>query len=73
MIGIASLKEQWYGEDFSYDDEIIATSEDMLKSIVPSIETQIIKAKKGSPQITLNERRLRAFKLAIVSLNNRLR
>ena len=72
-IGLASLKDAWNGEGFFYDEEIILTSKDILQSLLPSIEKQIAKAKEGSSQKTLNERRLTALKLAIQSLENRLK
>ncbi|MEK3892192.1 hypothetical protein MKZ04_07075 [Bacillus sp. FSL W7-1354] len=71
-IGLESLKGIWNGEDFGYNEEIILTSKEVLQGIIPSIEKQIAKAKEGSPQKTLNERRLTALKLAIESLENRL-
>ncbi|MED5072953.1 hypothetical protein P9857_02585 [Anoxybacillus geothermalis] len=48
------------------------SSKDVLQGLIPPIETQIAKAKEGSSQKTLNERRLMALKLAIESLENRL-
>ncbi|MED1810807.1 hypothetical protein P4V15_19390 [Bacillus subtilis] len=48
------------------------TSKEVLQDIIPSIEKQIAKAKEGSSQKTLNERRLTALNLAIESLENRL-
>lgn len=71
-VGLASLEGVWQGQEFSYDNEKILTSIEVLQSLIPSIEKQIMKAKKGSPQKTLNERRLTALKLAIQSLNDRL-
>ncbi|EGK12293.1 hypothetical protein ACFQ49_12415 [Kroppenstedtia eburnea] len=71
-IGLESLKGTWNGEDFCYDEEIILTSKEVLQGVIPSIEKQIAKAKEGSSQKTLNERRLTALKLAIESLENRL-
>lgn len=71
-IGLESLKVAWNGGDFFYDAEIIMTSKDTLQGVIPSIEQQIAKAKEGSSQKTLNERRLTALKLAIESLENRL-
>ncbi len=71
-IGLESLKVAWNGGDFCYNSEIILTSKDTLQSVIPSIEQQIAKAKEGSSQKTLNERRLTALKLAIESLENRL-
>ncbi|WP_371176542.1 hypothetical protein ABKQ09_09340 [Bacillus atrophaeus] len=64
-IGLESLKGTWNGEDFCYEQEIILTNKEVLQDIIPSIEKQIAKAKEGSSQKTLNERRLTALKLAI--------
>ncbi|SES01366.1 hypothetical protein SAMN04487944_11519 [Gracilibacillus ureilyticus] len=72
-MGLESLKGTWNGEDFCYKEESVLTSIEVLQGIIPSIEKQILKAKEGSPQKTLNERRLTALKLAIESLENRLR
>ncbi|MFD1066899.1 hypothetical protein [Oceanobacillus locisalsi] len=72
-VGLESLENAWNEREFFYDKEIISTSKDILQSIIPSIEKQIAKAKKGSPQKTVNERRLTAIKLAIDSLDNRLK
>ncbi|AKI92339.1 hypothetical protein ACMX8W_10270 [Bacillus subtilis] len=71
-IGLESLKGTWNGEDFCYEQEIILTHKEVLQDIIPSIEKQIAKAKEGSSQKTLNERRLTALKLAIESLESRL-
>ncbi|WP_322907066.1 hypothetical protein [Paenibacillus campi] len=71
-IGLDSVKEMWRGERFEYDEAGILASKQMLKSILPSIEQQIAKAKQGSPQKTLNEHRLTALQLAIESLKSRL-
>ena len=72
-IGLESLKDAWNEGDFSYNEESILTSKGVLQSLLPSIEKQIAKAKEGSSQKTLNERRLTALKLAIQSLENRLK
>lgn len=69
---IDSLRSDWYGNAFSYDRDVIATSQQTLEDILPSIHKQLVKAKDGSPQLTLNERRLTALNLAIESLKNRL-
>lgn len=71
-IGLESIKHTWYGVDFSYDKETILTAKDILQGTLPSIEKQIEKAKEGSSQKTLNERRLNALKLAIESLEREL-
>ena len=72
-VGLESLEDAWNGGGFFYDEEIILTSKDILQGVIPSIEKQIAKAKEGSPQKTLNERRLTALKLAIESLEKRLK
>ncbi|MDR4315934.1 group-specific protein [Niallia circulans] len=72
-IGLESLKDAWGRGDFLYDKENILASKDILQGIMPSIEKQIAKAKEGSSQETLNKRRLAAIKLAIESLENRLK
>ncbi|WJV19627.1 hypothetical protein QU593_03850 [Rossellomorea marisflavi] len=70
--GIESLRSDWYGNDFSHERDVIATSQVTLEDILPSIHKQLAKAKDGSPQLTLNVRRLTALNLAIESLKNRL-
>lgn len=71
-IGLESLENRWNGGIFSYDEADIEASKDILQGILPSIEKQIEKAKEGSPQKTVNERRLTALLLAIESLEERL-
>ncbi|PID23216.1 hypothetical protein CSV61_01845 [Sporosarcina sp. P3] len=72
QVGLESLHDVWRDIDFFYNKEEILQSKKVLQSIVPSIEKQLAKAKDGSPQKTVNERRLIALKLAIESLENRL-
>jgi len=71
-IGLESLRGTWNEEEFSYGEEILLTAKEVLQGVIPSIEKQIAKAKEGSSQKTLNERRLTALNLAIESLENRL-
>ncbi|WP_301107431.1 hypothetical protein [Sporosarcina sp.] len=71
-IGLESLENLWDGEAFNYDEADIQASKDILQGILPSIEKQIEKAKEGSPQKTVNERRLTALTFAIESLADRL-
>lgn len=72
-IGLESLKGIWNKGDFSYEEDSILTSKEILQNLLPSIEKQIAKAKEGSAQKTLNERRLTALELAIQSLEDRLK
>ncbi|ARK23344.1 hypothetical protein SporoP37_00645 [Sporosarcina sp. P37] len=69
--GLESLRCDWNAEEFICDDEIMLTSIKTLQGIVPSIEKQLVKAKDGSSQKTLNERRLTAINLSVESLKNR--
>ncbi|PID14981.1 hypothetical protein CSV63_09280 [Sporosarcina sp. P34] len=71
-VGLESLKDVWNGEESFYNKEDILQSKEILQSIIPSIEKQLAKAKDGSPQKTVNERRVTALKLAIESLADRL-
>ena len=49
-VGLESLKNNWYGDDFCYDEPVIATAKNVLQAIIPSIEKQLVKAKAQSPQ-----------------------
>lgn len=71
-VAIDTLRSDWYGTDFLYERDVIATSQLTLEDILPSIHKQLAMAKEGSPQLTLNVRRLTALNLAIESLKNRL-
>ncbi len=71
-IGQDSLRNAWKGEPFTADGEKVMLSMNVLRGILPSIEAQITRAKDGSPQRTLNQRRLVAFQLAIASLEQRM-
>ncbi|PIC80767.1 hypothetical protein CSV75_02980 [Sporosarcina sp. P18a] len=72
-VGLDSLQDVWYDVDFFYDRKVTLQSKEILQSIIPSIEKQLAKAKDGSPQKTVNERRVTALKLAIESLADRLK
>lgn len=72
-IGLASLNDVWTGSGFAFEQETLKSAIMTLESLLPSIETQIEKAKEGSGQKTLNVRRLEALQFALKSLENRLR
>lgn len=72
-VGLDSLENIWKDKEFLYSDEEILKSRGILKNLMPSIEKQIAKAGEDSPQKTVNERRLIALELSVVSLNNRLK
>jgi len=71
-IGVESLDSEWHGGVFPYPHETIVIAKEVLRDCLPSIEAQLAKARKGSAQHTLNERRLDALNLAIASLEERL-
>lgn len=71
-IGLESLKSAWNGDSFCYDEKATLDSKEILLNIIPSIERQIAKAREGSPQKTVNERRITALRLAIKALEDRL-
>lgn len=71
-IGLDSLHNVWNKAAFPYEEEDIFEAKTVLHSLLPSIEKQLAKAKEGSSQNTLNERRLLALQLAIESLEERL-
>ncbi|MEY8746095.1 hypothetical protein [Paenibacillus tundrae] len=64
-IGLAMLKHTWHGTPLSYTEEEIREAQHTIMGLFPSLESQYAKAKAGSAQKTLLERRIRAFELAI--------
>lgn len=72
QIGLDSLRNAWKGEPFTVDGERVMLSMNVLRGILPSIEAQIAQTKDGSPQQTLNQRRLVALQLTIASLEQRV-
>ncbi|WP_303969207.1 hypothetical protein [Sporosarcina ureae] len=71
-VGLDSLRDVWWDEKIFCEEEAILQSKDILQSMIPSIEKQLAKVGDGSPQKTLNMRRLTALELAIESLEDRL-
>ncbi|SDN09251.1 hypothetical protein SAMN04488137_3483 [Fictibacillus solisalsi] len=67
-IGLDSLENAWHGTEFSYDEEAIRSAKLNLQSLLPSIQKQYVKAKEGSAQKTIIERRITAIELAIEAL-----
>lgn len=71
-IGLESLLGIWANGAFDYEADLIRDARATLLSAIPSLESQIAKAKPGSPQKTVNERRITAFRVALDSLEDRL-
>ncbi len=72
QMGLNSLQNMWEGKPMDADREKVIMSTTIIRGLLPSIERQLAKANNGSPQHTLNERRLVALQLAIESLEQRL-
>ena len=72
QIGLESLTGMWRNETFSYGEETLIYAKEVLQEILASVEKHVMKAKEGSAQKTLNERRYLALSLAIASLEERL-
>ncbi|GGO08375.1 hypothetical protein [Saccharibacillus kuerlensis] len=71
-IGLAVLEETWNGTVCPYGQEEMKEAREMLKSLLPSVESSLAKSKAGSPQRTLIERRMTALKLAVDGIDQRL-
>lgn len=69
-IGLALLDKQWNQKAHSYTKEDIAEARLVLIGLFPSLENMYAKAKEGSPQKTLLERRIKAFHLAIHTMDD---
>ncbi|WP_091016317.1 MULTISPECIES: hypothetical protein [Paenibacillus] len=68
-IGLALLDKQWNQKAHSYTKEDIAEARLVLIGLFPSLENMYAKAKEGSPQKTLLERRIKAFHLAVQAMD----
>lgn len=53
-VGLESLRGKWHGAEFPYDNDVISSSQEVLKAIVPSIERQIERAQDSSSQKNTN-------------------
>ncbi|MGG4343471.1 hypothetical protein [Paenibacillus lautus] len=68
-IALDSLEHAWHGADFSYEKENILEARKVIFGILPSVQKQYEKAKEGSPQKTLLERRIASIEAAIEALD----
>ncbi|MDM5201157.1 hypothetical protein QUF79_24335 [Fictibacillus enclensis] len=71
-IGLDCLQNAWQGTEFSYDQEAILAAKQILQGLLPSIQKQFEKAKEGSAQKTLIERRITAIELATEALEDHI-
>lgn len=71
-VGLASLENDWFTQDFMCDEATIEASLDTLRRIASAVERQTTSAHRRSSQETLLDRRGAALALAIQSLSKRL-
>ena len=69
-IGLAMLEYVWNQRPHHYNLEELAETRYVLNGLLPSIESIWAKSKVGSPQKTLLERRIKAFKLAVQAIDD---
>lgn len=72
QVGLASLENDWFTQDFMFDKAAIEASLETLKRIASAVERQRTSAHRRSSQKTLMDRRGAALELAIQSLSKRL-
>lgn len=72
QVGLASLENDWFKQDFMFDEATIGASLDTLKRIASAVEEQRASAHRRRSQKTLIDRRKAALELAIQSLSKRL-
>jgi len=69
-IGLAMLENVWNQKKHHYTQKDLAEARNVLTGIFPSIKSIYVKLKTGSPQRTLLERRIKAFKLAVQAIDD---
>jgi len=65
QIGLALLETAWNQRPHAYTDEEVAEARNVLTGLFPSLHNSYDKAKPGSSQKTLLERRIKAMELAV--------
>jgi hypothetical protein len=68
-IGLAVLEHAWNNIPFQYTAKELAEACITLTNLLSSLEKMYAKSKPRSPQATLLERRILAFKLAIQAID----
>ncbi|MFD2673640.1 hypothetical protein [Marinicrinis sediminis] len=72
-IGLAMLENSWHASPpvtpHPYTQQDVAEARKVIAGLLPSIENQYAKAKAGSPQRTLLEKRLKSLGRAIQALD----
>lgn len=68
-VALAVLENAWHQKPHHYNKDDLAEALETLGSLFPSIESTYAKAKPGSPQRTLLERRKKAMELAVQAID----
>ena len=68
-VGLAVLENAWHNKPHSYSPAQLAAAGEVLRGLLPSIEKLCAKAKTGSPQRTLLDRRATSLKLAVQAID----
>lgn len=69
-VGLAMLEYVWKERPHHYTQEDLAEARHILLGLFPSIKTIYAKAKAGSPQHTLLERRIKSLELAVQAIDD---
>ncbi|QTC41466.1 hypothetical protein I7V34_20855 [Bacillus sp. V3] len=72
QIGLAVFESYWDQRPSDYNREEIAEARNVLIGLLPSLQKMLEKAKAGSPQKTLIERRIKAFEMAVAAIEETL-
>ncbi|MGM0837267.1 MAG: hypothetical protein ACQEV7_14015 [Bacillota bacterium] len=70
QIGLAMLETAWNQRTHLYTVEEIIVARNVLTGLFPSLQNSYDKAKPGSPQRTLLERRIRAWELSVQAMEH---
>lgn len=68
-IGLAMLEFVWNQRPHHFNQEEIAVARNVLSGLFPSIKSSYDKAKEGSSQRTLLQRRIKSLELAIQAID----
>lgn len=70
QVGLDVLEKVWDLSPYEHTREDLAVARVTLAGLLPSIENIYAKAKAGSPQKTLLERRIKSLKLAVQAIED---
>ncbi|MCQ4088428.1 hypothetical protein [Saccharibacillus sp. JS10] len=68
-VGLSVLELVWNKTPHSYNQEEITAARNVLAGLLPSVNSSYDKAKEGSPQKTLLQRRIKSLELAIQAID----